>query len=272
MELESTLPPDAPNRTSCARNTLGIKKSSFSVIVRSIGFHPYRYRLRPALKDVHKQQRIQFSQWISTLTFDDLKHTVFSDEANFTLTGAINRQNCVIYAHKKNKGGVGKPKSAVWTTEKHPNKVMVFLAIFRHQPFALTFFESEERMNSEMYLELLKKTVIPELTWRNGGTLENIFWTQDGAPCHRSQEVMEYLDQKFGDHVIGLNSIRGQVWPPQSPDLNPLDFCIWGYLKSKVYFPRPKTLTELKTRIQQEISLIPMDMIGRAVNSLKGRA
>ena len=24
-------------------------------------------------------------------------------------------------------------------------------------------------------------------------------------------------------------------WPPKSPDLNPLDFCVWGYAKGLVY-------------------------------------
>lgn len=29
------------------------------------------------------------------------------------------------------------------------------------------------------------------------------------------------------------------VWPLHSPDLNPLDFCLWGHLKDLVYKPKP---------------------------------
>ncbi|GBM81581.1 hypothetical protein AVEN_82167-1 [Araneus ventricosus] len=25
------------------------------------------------------------------------------------------------------------------------------------------------------------------------------------------------------------------AWPPRSPDVTPLDFCFWGYVKDKVY-------------------------------------
>jgi hypothetical protein len=25
------------------------------------------------------------------------------------------------------------------------------------------------------------------------------------------------------------------AWPPRSPDLNPLNFCLWGHLKTRVY-------------------------------------
>ena len=32
----------------------------------------------------------------------------------------------------------------------------------------------------------------------------------------------------------------------RSPDLNPCDFFLWGYLKSKVYSNRPQSIEELK--------------------------
>ena len=40
------------------------------------------------------------------------------------------------------------------------------------------------------------------------------------------------------------------LWPPRSPDLTPLDFFIWGFVKCKVYKgPLPGTADELKDRI-----------------------
>ncbi|EFN65149.1 hypothetical protein EAG_00038, partial [Camponotus floridanus] len=38
-------------------------------------------------------------------------------------------------------------------------------------------------------------------------------------------------------------------WPPRSPDLSPLDFFLWGYLKSKVYKTNPRNLNNLRRRI-----------------------
>ncbi|GBN58201.1 hypothetical protein AVEN_197179-1 [Araneus ventricosus] len=37
-------------------------------------------------------------------------------------------------------------------------------------------------------------------------------------------------------------------WPPRSPDPNPLDFFLWGYIKQRVYAPPPPTLQELRNR------------------------
>ena len=46
-------------------------------------------------------------------------------------------------------------------------------------------------------------------------------------------------------------------WPPYSPDLNPCDFYLWGYLKSKVYSnPIPETCEQLKKNIRREIRKI----------------
>ena len=51
------------------------------------------------------------------------------------------------------------------------------------------------------------------------------------------------------------------MWPPRSPDLNPCDFFLWGYLKSVVYNPLPKTIGELKANLEREIKNISEDTL-----------
>ena len=60
--------------------------------------------------------------------------------------------------------------------------------------------------------------------------------------------VRTWLKQTFGDRFIDM-----ATWPPRSPDLNPCDFSLWGYLKSKVYNPKPTNLLQLRENIQREI-------------------
>jgi hypothetical protein len=40
-----------------------------------------------------------------------------------------------------------------------------------------------------------------------------------------------------------------QAWPPRSPDLSPLDYCIWGWMKDIVYQRKAQTREELLARI-----------------------
>ncbi|GBN59853.1 hypothetical protein AVEN_111687-1 [Araneus ventricosus] len=43
------------------------------------------------------------------------------------------------------------------------------------------------------------------------------------------------------------------AWPSRSPDLNPCDFWLWGYLKDVVFSTPIAHLAELKARIAQHI-------------------
>ena len=47
--------------------------------------------------------------------------------------------------------------------------------------------------------------------------------------------------------------------PSIAPDLSPLDFFLWGYIKDQVYSDQPKTIEELKTAITSVIRSIPTD-------------
>lgn len=54
-----------------------------------------------------------------------------------------------------------------------------------------------------------------------------------------------------------LQSLREMVpWPSRSCDSTPLDFFLWGYLKSLVYANKPQTIEVLKTNIEHEIRAI----------------
>ena len=72
--------------------------------------------------------------------------------------------------------------------------------------------------------------------------------------------------------MLALKSRQGVDWSPHSPDLNPCDFWLWGYLKSLVYKPMPSNLAALIERIKSECQKIPSDMIRRSVLSMKKRA
>ena len=73
----------------------------------------------------------------------------------------------------------------------------------------------------------------------------------------------------FPSHVISLQGDIG--WPPCSLDLNPCDFFLWGYVKSKVYEHRPSTLEHLKAAITEEINAIPHNMLEKVMVNFRER-
>lgn len=80
-------------------------------------------------------------------------------------------------------------------------------------------------------------------------------WFQhDGAPPHFSVDVRNHLNATFHGRWIGRGSRT--PWPARSPDLNSLDFFVWGYLKSLVYETPVDTDMELIARIVAACNVI----------------
>ena len=80
------------------------------------------------------------------------------------------------------------------------------------------------------YTWSLTAVVMPKLRRWNGGNLEKLCWQQDGATVHVTDRNLDTLSR-----VISRRPICSIDWPARSPDLPPLDFCLWGYLKSKIF-------------------------------------
>ena len=60
--------------------------------------------------------------------------------------------------------------------------------------------------------------------------------------------------------------------PVRSPDLSPLDFLLWRYLKERVYRGYPTTQTDLKDAIESEIRSIGPAITSAVMNSMQNRA
>ncbi|PNF14255.1 hypothetical protein B7P43_G12204, partial [Cryptotermes secundus] len=58
-------------------------------------------------------------------------------------------------------------------------------------------------------------------------------------------------------------------WPPRSPDITPLDFFLWGYVKSSVFRTQLNRLDDLKSYVRNAISDIPVDMLLRTWQQLE---
>lgn len=117
----------------------------------------------------------------------------------------------------------------------------------------------ESTLTGERYAELLRNTIEEFLDDLNLADRAQVIFQQDSAPPHNSQAVAGLLTQLFHDRWI---STRGPVlWPPRSPDLTPLDFYFWGFLKNEIYKNRYENTNDL----QESISNIINNIDGRTI-------
>ena len=84
--------------------------------------------------------------------------------------------------------------------------------------------------------------------------------------------ITERLTELFDNCVIAWHGLV--EWSPRSPDLMPLDFFLWGHLKSKAFVSPPADLDDLEGRITAEINALKQNraMIRCAVSDMLGRA
>ncbi|GFX45428.1 transposable element Tc3 transposase [Trichonephila clavipes] len=99
-------------------------------------------------------------------------------------------------------------------------------------------------------------------------TLE-LWFQQDGATCHIARATIDLLKETFGDRLI---SRFGPVnWPPRSCDLTPLDYFLWGYVKSLVYADKAQTLDHLEDNIRRVIADIRPQMLEKVIENWTSR-
>lgn len=118
----------------------------------------------------------------------------------------------------------------------------------------------------ERYRAMITDFLWPQL---DDMDLDDMWFQQDGATCHTSGFTLELLQEKFPERVICR---RGDVeWPPRSCDLTPLDFFLWGYVKSLVYGNKPTTIDQLENNIIQTIGEIQPDLCNRVIQNWTSR-
>ncbi|GFT69742.1 transposable element Tc3 transposase [Trichonephila clavipes] len=96
-----------------------------------------------------------------------------------------------------------------------------------------------------------------------------LWFQQDGATCYTARATIDLLKDTFGDRLI---SRFGPVnWPPRSCDLTPLDYFLWGYVKSLVYADKPQTLDHLEDNIRRVIADIRPQMLEKVIENWTSR-
>ena len=63
------------------------------------------------------------------------------------------------------------------------------------------------------------------------------------APAHRARDTVALLRRETAE-LIGP-----ELWPAKSPDLNPVDYRIWGLIQERVYQTSIRDIDDLKQRL-----------------------
>ena len=79
--------------------------------------------------------------------------------------------------------------------------------------------------------------------------------------------------KRVTQRIFTFHSKFKDEWPPHSPDLNPIDYYEWGAMLQAFHKlnPKPKTIPELKSALQQISDDLPQTTINKAVYDFRER-
>jgi len=109
----------------------------------------------------------------------------------------------------------------------------------------------------------LSRCCLPAIKHVAGDTF---VFQQDNAPSHRAKDTIKLLQQETPGFV------GSDFWPPNSPDLNPVDYKIWGVMQQKVVYEcRMNSVDELKKRLIDVWNSLQQNVIDAAIKEWRKR-
>jgi hypothetical protein len=187
----------------------------------------------------------------------------FTDEKVFTVAPPVNSQNDRVYAPVMTKKRDVSADRLLRTRPTFSKSLMVLVAVSKLGCSNLIFIEPGAKVNGAYYREVvLSQQLLPALRDLAG---ECYTFQQDSAPAHRARETVELLQRETPD------LITPDLWPPNSPDLNPVDYRIWGFMQERVYRRPVNSVEELKKRLLEVWSKMEQCVVDEAIDQWRIR-
>lgn len=229
-------------------NATHVKRTQLLQVLHTEKLHPYHYSPVQHLLPTDLPARLQFCQLLLNNHNHDptfINRILFTDEATFTRRGVFNWRN----------NHTWEVENPHLTRERHFQQefsINIWCGIIGD--FIIGPYELPTRLNGNQYLQFLQNSLRDLLDDIPLNLRQNMWFMHDGAPPHYPLAVRNYLDEWLPHRWFGRGSEF--PWPPRSPDLNPLDFFFWGYIKSLVYTEEIRTREQLLQKIHDSTNVI----------------
>ena len=223
----------------------------------------------PLLTDAHKVKRIKFARDHRNWTVQDWSNVLFTDESPFKVFYIPNPKNDTVWGSQES----NVPPAAQM---KFSPSVMVWGGMTAHGLTSLHFIQNGTRLNSDYYivniLDKLVKPAFQRIVTGGNVTRGKLFndndlgiFQQDGARCHTSAKTTRWLEDNIPSYI------KPKDWPPNSPDLSPIEN-LWSILSLSVYRdPEPTNVVQLKRRLQQAWRSVKVEILQTLIKSMPDR-
>lgn len=224
--------------------------------LKEAGMKAITKKKKPCLQSRHIRQRLEFGLRHQHWTVEDWKRVIWSDETKINRLRSDGRE----WVWKK-KADNRLTDKEVQGTMKFGGGSLMFWGCMTAEGIGYGC-RIDGRMDAEVYVSILDDYLLPTIKYYKLKKNKLIF-QQDNDPKHTSNAAREW----FGSKKIDVLE-----WPPQSPDLNPIEH-LWQHLKKRLaeYKTEPCGILELWERVELEWSKIPVDVCLNLIESMPRR-
>lgn len=242
---------------------LGISRERVQNIVKTkLRLHSYKIARVHFLNEAMKTKRLQKCRRMRRLVGNGrLSKVLFTDEKIFTIEPLHNRQN-----HRQLlKKGQQKTSVAKKFGRSHfPASVMVWAGICATGKTPLIFINRNVKINAAIYQQQVLRDVLEPWASQHFG-LDGFTLQQDWAPAHSANSTIAVCEELFPGFW------DKEVWPPNSPDLNAMDYSVWSILEQKTSGTRHANVEALKGALTRAWDEITVEECATIVGNFKKR-
>ena len=247
-----------------ARET-GISKSSVHRIVKQdLRLKCFKKKKAQDLTTANKLARLtRARQLLKKYPEHAVPFIWFSDEKIFSVAPPMNSQNDRVYVTAGMRKKQVPAERLLKTRSNFSRSVMVSVAVSSLGCTEMVFVEPGAKVNGAYYRDvLLTQHLLPAIKRVSGGYFT---FQQDSAPAHRARDTIALLSLETPDFI------PPQLWPPNSPDLNPVDYHVWSILEQRVYRTRIRDVDHLKERLIEEWQNFDQKIVDWAIEQWRPR-
>ena len=220
--------------------------------VHKAGFKARQPRKKPWISKVNQRKRLEFARRHKMQPLSFWNKVLWTDETKINLFGSDGKQKVW------RKPGQALKSCNLLPTVKHGGgSVMAWGAMSAAGVGNLEFIDT--KMNADYYIGILERNIKQSAT--NLGLGRRFVMQQDNDPKHTSKKATQYLKK---------NNVQVLLWPPQSPDLNPIEH-LWDHVKQRLKEDPVRNKKLLKSKIQEIWGSIDPKVTEKLVESLPRR-